>query len=110
MQFEEVDKAMIRVFKCHFEVIFCFLTNRNCHYFQVDKAIIQMAEWHVKVIFFLLQAQYLTGEVGKGMFQVVARQSELVFFLLTSPKGKWVKSRKRCFKGSHFTLNSHSAS
>jgi len=44
MQFDEVEKAMIQVFICHFEVIFCFLTNRNCKFFQVDKATIQVAE------------------------------------------------------------------
>ena len=106
---------MIRVVKCHFEVIFCFLTNRNCHIFQVDKAIIQVAEWHVKVIFFLLQAQYLTlvrsgkqcfkwspgnqnsfsftwpaqkwnGWRQKKLFQVVAFHFELTFGLLTIPK------------------------
>ena len=39
MQFDEVDKAMIQVFKCHIKVIF-FLAKRNCHIFQVFKATI----------------------------------------------------------------------
>ena len=38
---DEVEKAMIQVVKCHFEVIFCLLTNRNCN-FKVDKTTIQV--------------------------------------------------------------------
>jgi len=34
------------------------------------------------------------GDLEKVMFQVVARLSELVFFLLTSPNADWVKSKK----------------
>ena len=90
MQFDEVDKAMIQVVKWHIKVIFCVLTNRNCHFFQVDKATIQMAEWHLKVIFCLLTSpKFDFLEVEKTIFQVVATQSDLVFFLLTSPKAKW---------------------
>jgi len=33
MEFDEVEKAMIQVVKCHFEVIFCFLTNWKCDFF-----------------------------------------------------------------------------
>ena len=44
------------------------------------------------------------------MFQVVARDSELVFFSWPTQNANWVKSRKWCFKGSHDTLNSFSAS
>jgi len=43
MQFDKVLKAMIQVVKCNFQVIFCFLTNRKCDFFQVDKATIQVA-------------------------------------------------------------------
>jgi len=47
MQFDEFKKAIIQVVECHFEVIFCFLTNRNFHFFQVDKMTIQVAEWQL---------------------------------------------------------------
>jgi len=43
MQYNEVDKAKMQVVKCHLEVIFCILTNRNCEFFQVHKATIQVA-------------------------------------------------------------------
>ena len=29
---DEVEKAMSNVVECHFEVIFCFLTNRKCDF------------------------------------------------------------------------------
>jgi len=47
---------MIQVVECHFEVIFCFLTNRKCDFFQVDKATIQVVEWQLKFIFCLLKS------------------------------------------------------
>jgi len=37
MQFDDVEKAMIQVVKCHVEVIFCFLTNRKCDFFKLIK-------------------------------------------------------------------------
>jgi len=43
MQFDKVEKAMIQVVKCHFEDMYCFLTNRKCDLFQVDKSTIQVA-------------------------------------------------------------------
>ena len=77
---------MIQVVTCHIKVIF-FLTNRNCHFFEVDKATIEMAEWHLKVIFCLLTTpKYYFVKFDKAMFQVVARQSDLVFFLLNAQK------------------------
>ena len=82
MQFHDVDKAMIRVVKYHCEVIFSFLTNRNCHFFEGVKAMIQVAQWHVKIISCLLQAQYLT----------------------------LLRSGKRCFKWSPGNQNSFSFS
>ena len=46
---------------------------------------IQLVEWHLKVIFALLtRPKFDFGEVGKAMYQVVARQWEHVFILLTS--------------------------
>ena len=54
MKFDEVEKAMIQVVECHFEVIFCSLTNLNCYFFQVDKATIQVDEWLLEVIFSIL--------------------------------------------------------
>ena len=43
-----------------------------------------MAEWHLKVIFCLLTtAKFHFVKVEKTIFHVVARQSDLVFFLLT---------------------------
>ena len=51
MQFDEVEKAMIQVVECYFKIIFCFLTNRKCDFFQVDRATIQLVEWHLKFIF-----------------------------------------------------------
>ena len=50
MQFDEFEKAMIQVVEFHFEIIFCFLTNRNFNFFLVDKAMIQDAEWLIKVL------------------------------------------------------------
>jgi len=43
MQFDELEKEMISDVECHFDVIFCFLNNRNYDFFQVDKATIQIA-------------------------------------------------------------------
>jgi len=51
MQFDEFEKAIIQVAECHYEIIFCFLTNRNFDFFQFVKATIQDAEWLMKVIF-----------------------------------------------------------
>ena len=70
---------MIQVVKCHFEVIFCILTNRKCEFFQVDK-------WHLKVIFCIMTSQKNDfRDVVKAMFHVVANHWELIFFPLTSP-------------------------
>jgi len=55
---------MIHLVEWHFEVIFCFLTNRKCDFFQVDKATIQVVEWHLEVIFcLLLSPKFDFGEV-----------------------------------------------
>jgi len=65
---------MIQVVECHFEVIFCYLTNRKCDFFQVGKATIQEVEWHLKVIFCLFTSpKFDFGEVEKAILQVVAR-------------------------------------
>jgi len=45
---------MIQVVEWHFEIIFCFFTNRKFDFYQVDKATFQVVEWHLKVIFCLL--------------------------------------------------------
>ena len=42
---------MIQVVQWHFQVIFCFLTNRKLDFFQVDKATIQVVKWHLEVNF-----------------------------------------------------------
>jgi len=66
MQFDEFEKVM-QVVECHFEVIFCFLTNGNFDFFQVDKATIQVAEWQLKVIFCLLTSlKFDFGDVEKS--------------------------------------------
>ena len=31
----EVEKAMIQVVECHFEVIICSLTNQKCEFFSI---------------------------------------------------------------------------
>ena len=46
LDFDEVEKAMLYLFECYFEVLLYFLTNQKCEFFQVDKATIQVAEWH----------------------------------------------------------------
>ena len=85
MQYDEVKKAMIQVVQCHFEVIFCNLINGNCDFFQVVEATIQVAEWHLKVNYCILsRPKFDFREFEKAMFLVVARQSELIFFLLTN--------------------------
>ena len=85
--YDEDEKAIIKVIEWHFEVIFCFLTNRKCDFSQVDKGTIHVVEWQLKVIFFLLTTpKFVFCEVQKTMYQVVARQWEHNFFLLTSPK------------------------
>jgi len=71
---------MIHVVECHFEVIFCFLTNRKCNFLQVDKATIQVAEWVLKVIICLLTIpKFDFFEVKKAMFQVFPRHWEIIF-------------------------------
>ena len=65
---------MNQVVNCHFEVIFCFLTNKNCDFIQVDKTTIQGTKWNLKVIFCLLTSAKLDfGDVEKVTFEVVAR-------------------------------------
>ena len=60
---------MIQVVEFHFEVFFCFLTNRKCDFFQVHKATIQVFEWLLEVIFCLLTSpKFDIGEVEKAMF------------------------------------------
>jgi len=44
MHFDEVEKEMIQDVECHFEVIFCFWTNRNSDFFKVDIETIQVGE------------------------------------------------------------------
>ena len=51
MRLVEVEKAMIQVVECHFEVIFCFLINRKCDFFQIDKLTIQVVDWQLNFIF-----------------------------------------------------------
>ena len=64
---------MIQVVECHFEVVFCFLTNRNCYFFEVDKATIEVVEWHLEVIVSILTSRkFHFGEIEKSKFQVVA--------------------------------------
>ena len=50
---------MIQVIEWKFEVIFCFLTNRKCEFFQVDKATIQGFDSQLKVIVCLLRSPKL---------------------------------------------------
>ena len=77
---DEVEKPMIQVVECHFEVIFS-LTHRICDFFQVDKEKIQVVEWLTKVIFCnLTSPKFDFGEVEKTIFQVVDRHLELIFF------------------------------
>jgi len=75
-QFYEVEKAMIQVVKCHLEVNFLFLTNRNCDFFHVDKATIQVENVTLNSLV----------EVGKAMFQVLAWHTQLILDLWISPK------------------------
>ena len=79
---DEVDKAIIQVVECHFEVILCYLSNRKCKFFKLKKATIQMVEWHLKFIDCLLTTSTLT----------------------------LVRSRKRYFKWSQGTGNTFSSS
>jgi len=37
MQFDELEKEMISDVECHFDVIFCFLNNRNYDFFKSIK-------------------------------------------------------------------------
>jgi len=79
---------MIQVVEWHFEVMFCFLTNRNCDCFQVGKATIQVMEWHLKIHFLPLDKPLNSTLVmsRKQCFKMIARHWELIFFLLTSSK------------------------
>ena len=109
MQFDEFEKEMIQVVKCHFEVIFCFLTNRKCDFFQVEKATIQVANGTYTIFCLLKSPKFDFGDFEKLMVQEVANHWELIFFPMTRKNATWVKSKKRCFKGSHVTLNSFSS-
>ena len=51
---DEVEKTMIQVVECHFEVVFCFLTKRNCEFFQVDKRIFKRQNG-IEIHFLLLE-------------------------------------------------------
>ena len=68
--FDVFEKAMIPFVESHFEVIFCFLTNRNCDFFQINKATNQVIEWLSKAIFCLLTSpKFDFREFEKTMFQ-----------------------------------------
>jgi len=51
MQFDEVEKAMIQVVKCHFELIFGLLTNPKCELVELQIAMIEVFAWHSQLIF-----------------------------------------------------------
>ena len=38
---------MIQFVEWHFEVIFCFLINRKCDFFQADKKTIRAVKWNL---------------------------------------------------------------
>ena len=101
---------MIYVVKCHFEVIFCFLTNRKCDFFQVDKAAIQVAECVLKDLSSSWQAQnFSLMRLRNRCFKWTPGTGNLFSSSRPAQNATWVKSRKRCFKDSHATLNSFSA-
>jgi len=110
MQFVEFEKAMIQVVKCHFQVFFCFLTNRNCDFFK-SKSDDSRGRIALKIhIRLLTSPKFDFGDVEKVMFQVVANHWELIFFLFTGRKYDLCEVEKAMFQGSHVTLNSFSAS
>ena len=99
---------MIPVVEYHFDIIFCFLTNRKCNFFQVDKSTMQVVEWHLKVI-----------ALDSLIFDLV-RSRKRCFNRLPGPGNSFpsscpaenvtlLKSRKPSFKDMHVTMNSFTA-
>jgi len=66
---------------------------------------------HWELIFSLLtNPKGVLDEVEKAMFHVVARDWEHIFFFLTIPKCDLGEVEKTMFQGSHVTLSSFSFS
>jgi len=78
---------------------------------EVEKAMCQVVARQLELIFFLLNNPKCDmGEVDKAMFQEPACQSELIFGILIILKETWLTSRNRCFMSSHGVFNILSAS
>jgi len=61
---------------------------------------------HWELIFFPLNTPKCDlGKVETAIFQFVACHFQLIFGLLVTQNATWVSSKKRCFKGSHGTIN-----
>ena len=132
MQFDEGGKEMIQVVKCHFEVIFASWPTENSTFFKLIKPWFK-CKWHLshflplgkpKFRLWCQESDVLSGRqslgthflpltspkcdlgnVEKAMFQMFSCHFEFIFGLLANPKCYWVRSKKRCFKVSHGTLN-----
>jgi len=71
----------------------------------------QLVARHCELIFCLFTSpKYHLGEDEKAIIQLVARNCTLISCLLISSKCDLVRSKNRCFKGSHCTFNSFSVS
>jgi len=79
----EVEKAMLQLLACHFELIFGPFTIPKC---DVEKALFQGPAWQFQPILSLWTIpKFDWGEVNKAIFLEVARHCDLIFCLLTIP-------------------------
>ena len=51
LDLREIEKAMLQVLECHFELILGLLTIPKCVFVEVDKAIFLWPVWHIQPIF-----------------------------------------------------------
>jgi len=88
--------------------------HKKSHFLPLDKPKTDFSSDRIalkKVIFCLLTSpKFDFGEVEKAMFEVVAKHWEIIFSSTPTENATLLKSKKRCFKGSHVTLNTFSAS
>ena len=100
-------KATFLVVARQWELIFCVMNSPKCDFHEVEKAMIQVFE----VIFcFLATPKFDFVEVEKAMVQVTPCTGNPYPSYWTRQNVTWGMSRRRCFKGSHVTSNSFSAS
>ena len=82
------------------QVIFCLFTSPKFDFGEVEKSMFLVVARHSKLVSYSLPA-----ENAKAMFQRVACSLNSFSASWPNRNATWVRSKKRCFKVSHGTLN-----